>query len=189
MDSHPDHRRVPCIGQLRFMVGGHNLDSKITELRIDSDLSPGQVRIDEENGTKVVYYSAADQEKAPELVRTAGRFGEKPPEELKTMLSEQLKEIQPTARPLQDVLGFAGEAKPAELRGLQSAHLGSGGEAIGWRPSATAVSPEDGTVLRAFDPRKAGAQDLKPFVITRNTDGSYVIVGGAGAAGRSCRSA
>ena len=168
-----------AIGQLRFSVGGHNLDSKITELRVDSDLAAGQVRIGEENGTKVVYYSAADQEKAPELVRTAGRFGEKPPEELKTMLSDQLKEIQPTARPLPDVLGFAGEAKPAELRGLQSAHLGSGGEAIGWRPSVTAVSPEDGAVLRAFDPRKAaGTQELKPFVITRKVDGSFVVVGG-----------
>ena len=167
-----------AIGQLRYMVGGHNLDAKITELRIDSDLAAGQVRVGEENGTKVVYYSSVDGEKAPELVRTAGRFGEKTPEELKNMLSEQLKEIQPTARPFQEVLGFVGDAKPAELRGLQSAHLGSGGEETGWRPSATAVSPNDGAVLRAFDPRKANTQELRPFIITRNADGSFVVVGG-----------
>jgi hypothetical protein len=165
-------------GQLRLMVGGHNLDAKITELRADPELTAGQVRIGEENGAKVVYYSPADGEKAPELVRTAGRFGEKPPEELRNMLSDQLKDIQPTARPVQEVLGFVGDAKPAEMRGLQSAHLGSGGEEIGWRPSATAVSPNDGAVLRAFDPRKAGIGNLTPLVITRNSDASYVIVGG-----------
>jgi hypothetical protein len=167
-----------AIGELRFGVGGHNLDARITELRADPKLTTGQVRIGEENGTKVVYYSPTDGEKAPELVRTAGRFGGKPPEELRNMLSDKLKEIQPTARPLQEVLGFVGEAKPAALRGLQSAHLGSGGEEIGWRLSHAAISPEDGAVLRAFDPRNKGAGKLTPLVITRSTDGSYVVVGG-----------
>ena len=164
-----------AIGQLRYSIGGHNLDARITELRADPELAAGEVRIGEESGTKVVYYSPADQDRAPELVRSAGRFADKPPEELKTMLSSQLKEIQPSARPVEEVLGFVGDAKPAERRGLESAHLGSGGEEIGWRPSVAAVSPDDGAVLRAFDPRKARAEKLTPVVITRSAEGRYVI--------------
>jgi hypothetical protein len=169
-----------AVGQLRFAVGGHNLDARMTEFRVDPKLLAGHVRIGEENRTKVVFYSPADGQKAPELVRSAGRFEGKPPEELQHMLSAELNEIKPRSRPLSEVLGFVGNTKPAELRGLQAAHLGSGGENIGWRPAPAAVSPDDAAILRAFEPRRKGTETFTPLVITRNSDSTYVVVGKSG---------
>lgn len=41
--------------------GGHNLDSKITPIRIDKSLKQGQYRVDEINGKKVVFISSNDK--------------------------------------------------------------------------------------------------------------------------------
>jgi hypothetical protein len=165
-------------GPLRYMVGGHNLDAAVTELRADPNLSAGQVRVGEENGSKVVYYSPADGERVPELVRSAGRYEEKTPEELKNLLDSEIKDIQPAERPIQEVLGFAGNERPSDLRGLQSAHVGAGGEASGWHPSVVGMSPDDISLIRAFDPRHSHSDRLTPFLITRNADGTYIVAGG-----------
>ena len=166
-------------GEVRHTIGGHNLSSVITELRPDTELTAGSVRVAEENGEKVVYYNPADSEKVPEIVRSAGRYEEKNASELGDVLNQEMRNAKVIERPLQETLGFTETLRPSELRGMQPAHLGSGGEAAGWRPSGGTIPPEDKNILLAFEPRKASVHQARPsLVITRNQDGSYLIIHG-----------
>lgn len=57
-------------------VGGHNLDSKITPVRIDETLKAGQCRVDVIEGKKVIYVSSADRVRiTPDFLRQVERTG------------------------------------------------------------------------------------------------------------------
>lgn len=166
-------------GTMTGAVGGHNLSATITELRSDSDVVAGTVRVADENGTKIVYYNPSDAEKAPQIVRTAGRYEDKSSAELQDMLNGEMKQVQAIERPVNEMLGFTAEAKPSELRGMQPAHVGAGGESAGWRPAGTAIPPEDSDVLVAFKPRKGAVNRLGSVIITKNPDNTYLVVNGS----------
>ena len=165
-------------GQLKGSVGGHNLSSVVTELRADTQLTAGSVRVAEENGSRVVYYNPADSEKVPEIVRSAGRFEDEDAAKLEGTLDNELKQAQAVERPIRDVLGFNDAFKPADARGMQPAHLGSGGEATGWRPYGNMVPPESRNVVVAFEPRKGPTDRIGAVIVTRNQDGTYLVVHG-----------
>lgn len=166
-------------GQLVGGVGGHNLSSAVTELRADTQLSAGSVRVAAaEDGTKVVYYNPADSDRVPEIVRSAGRYGEKEPAELENVLNGEMKTAQAVNRSVTEMLGYTDTFKPAEMRGLQSAHLGSGGESTGWRPTDGVVPPENQNIRIAFEPRKGPTDKIGSVVVIRNQDGSYLVVHG-----------
>jgi hypothetical protein len=172
-------------GDVRGSVGGHNLSSVITELRPDTELAAGSVRVAQEDGAKVVYYNPADSGKVPEIVRSAGRYEEKNAGELQDVLTQEIRNAKAPERPLGEMLGFSDTFKPAELRGLQPVHLGLGGEAAGWAPSGNWIPLEDGKVLAALEPRTGPVNKLGSVVITRNGDGGYLVVHGSNQAIRA----
>jgi len=63
-DSKSDWIKTPSIvlswskRDSAFSVGGHNLESKMTNFRIDRSLAPGKYRVEDINGIKVVYSSS-----------------------------------------------------------------------------------------------------------------------------------
>lgn len=57
-------------------VGGHNLDSKITPVRIDETLKAGQCRVDVVEGKKVIFISSTDRVRiTPDFLRQVERTG------------------------------------------------------------------------------------------------------------------
>ena len=57
-----------------YSVGGHDLNSKITPVKIDESLKPGTCRVDVENGEKIIYVSSADKGYiTPEFLRLVER--------------------------------------------------------------------------------------------------------------------
>lgn len=57
-------------------IGGHNLDSKITPVRIDETLKAGKCRVDVVEGKKVIYVSSADRVRiTPDFLRQVERTG------------------------------------------------------------------------------------------------------------------
>lgn len=57
-------------------VGGHNLDSKITPVRIDETLKAGQCRVDVVEGEKIIFISSADRVRiTPDFLRQVERTG------------------------------------------------------------------------------------------------------------------
>ena len=56
----------------------------------------------------------------------------------------------------------------------------SGGEATGWSPSGSMVPPESRDLLVAFEPRKGPTDKIGAVIVTRNQDGTYLVVHGAG---------
>lgn len=57
-----------------YMIGGHNLSSKITPVRVNKNLSSGQYLVEVINGRKVISVSALDRGRiTPNLLRTVER--------------------------------------------------------------------------------------------------------------------
>lgn len=155
-------------------VGGHNLDSKITQFRLDPDLAPGQLRVIQEDGQNVILHSPADADKAPELVRLAARNEEKSPSEIEDLLKRNLPQAQFEERPLADVLAFTSEARPAAGRGFQPSSVPPDLGSTGWKLTQQLVPERSTSLMKVLDSTSSHS-----VIVSRQASGSYFVAHGS----------
>ena len=155
------------------LVGGHNLDAKITQFRFDPNLHAGELRVSNEGGETVISHSAADADKVPELVRVAARNEEKSPEEVAQILQGKLSEVQVPERPIETALGFTEEARPAAGRGFQPEAADANVGTLGWKPTLVDVPERSKNLMKALDSGKGPS-----VIVSRQSDGSYLVAHG-----------
>jgi len=155
-------------------VGGHNLYSKITELREDPTLPAGKISISRNGDEIVILHSKYDRAKAYELVRLAAREVQRPGATT-VSLRVALEEALTRATPMQ--LGRAeGLALPPGGSGLRSFHqtlyVKEGG------PTGTVVggSRIDSQAIAANFREVASSPGH--IVVVKNTNGTYQLVFG-----------
>jgi len=156
------------------LVGGHNLDAKITQFRLDSSLSSGEIRVIEEDGQKVILHSADDADKAPELVRLAARNEEKSASELEGILKNKLPEVQVPERSLDEALAFTAGSRPAAARGYQPTDVDANVGSMGWKATQDAIPQRQADLISALRSSKT-----QTVVVSRQENGSYLVAHGA----------
>ena len=78
-------------GELSGMVGGHNLDAKVSEFRAGK-VEPGKVNlVRDKAGKLVVEYNEVDRAKIPEIVRRVGKEADNP--RLQSLVEGELKTV------------------------------------------------------------------------------------------------
>jgi hypothetical protein len=152
------------------LVGGHNLDARITQFRLDSSLSSGEIRVIDENGQKVILHSAADADKAPELVRFAARNEEKSASELEGILKNKLPEVQVRERTLEEALEFTAESHRPATRGYQPTDADANVGSMGWRATQDAIPQRQADLISALRSSKT-----RVVVVSRQENGSYLV--------------
>ena len=80
------------------VTGGHNLDATVTRIRASSDLSPGEIRLIEEDGRKVLLANEADVDRLGGNVRQVAELVEEGDESSLSQLVGRLRERTPRPR-------------------------------------------------------------------------------------------
>ena len=91
-----------------IIIGGHNLDAKVTQFRISDDVVVGTTRVDSEGNILV---NSRDFDRVNKIVRTAGRSEGELPSELSSKLNSVLKSV-PEAPPRQRLVALELPASP-----------------------------------------------------------------------------
>jgi hypothetical protein len=168
-----------AVGSEAGATGGHNLSAAITDFHVDSGLAPGEVRVVSENGREVVYHSAADADKMPEIARVAGRDSTKEAAVLKTEIEASLKQQVDDGRTLMQAL-YPGDAPTTGgIPGFGRSQIPTGGRASGWWTTTEASTPENDRLVAAFA-RRDSKQVRPALIVSRGTSHAYDITGPAG---------
>lgn len=80
------------------MTGGHNLDATVTRIRASSELAPGELRVIEEDGRKVLLANQADVDRLGANVRQVAELVEEGDESSLIQLVGRLRERVPRPR-------------------------------------------------------------------------------------------
>lgn len=156
------------------LEGGHNLDAKITQFRLDSSLTSGEIRVIEEGGQKVILHSASDADKAPELVRLAARNEGKTAAEIEDILKRKLPGAQVPERPLQEVLAFTSDVHPAPGRGYQPSVIDPSVGTTGWKLTRQVVPERQTGLLKIL-----ASPDTRSVIVSRQGNGSFLVAHGS----------
>jgi hypothetical protein len=168
-----------AMGSVSSGTGGHNLSAAVTHFHVDNELAPGTVRIVSEDGREVVYHSAADADKMPEIARLAGRDSTKKAEVLQREIEASLKQQVDDGRTLTQAL-HPGDAPPtAGIPGFRRPQIPPGGHASGWWTAGEASTPENDRLVAVFALRDS--KQVRPaLIVSRGTAHAYDITGPAG---------
>jgi hypothetical protein len=151
-------------------TGGHNLDSRITLFRPDAELSSGEIKVIEENGSNVILHSPQDKDKVTELVRVAGRNEDKSASEIESILKQKLPEVQVADRSMSEALGFNADVHPSSTRGYHEIRESPGVGNTGWKLTRQPISDRQNGILTALSDRRTRA-----IVVSRQEGGNYLI--------------
>jgi len=160
-------------GEYARMTGGHNLNSAITSFRATAELKPGEVRIVEENGQRILLHSESDTGRIQDTVRTIGRQEGGTEAELERKASAALANAHTDTRPLTEVLSFVEGHAPAPGRGFELTQASAYSDRTGWWVGENSISDAQARLIRALDSTQEHA-----IVVQRNADGGYLLFDG-----------
>jgi hypothetical protein len=129
-------------GDLSNLVGGHNLDAKVSEFRAGK-VEPGKVNlVRNKDGKLFVEYNEADRAKIPEIVRRVGKEADNP--KLQSLIEGHLKAAE--ARPIRepDVALYPEPRVATGGTGRGYSRTAAAVESSGWEPSG-ATGPKRST--------------------------------------------
>jgi hypothetical protein len=154
-------------------VGGHNLYAEASSFRLDSEIARGSVRVLDEGGQRIVVLNPEDADKATTLVRSAARDAEDvSPEQLRSRLDGQIKTVQDLpVRSRNEALGFSDAVRPDPERGLESVHLNSAVDGLGFRPTRGDLAAEQQALVSILE-----STDRSAVVVERTSAGKYVVL-------------
>jgi hypothetical protein len=156
------------------LVGGHNLYSKITELREDPALPAGKISIEKKGDEIVIVHSKYDRAKAHELVRVAAREVERPNAttlSLRTALERELARATPVRLGRVEALGLP--ASGLEPRSFQQS-LYSNGDASARVVPGGARFDAQGVAANV----REVAANPGHVVVVKNSNGTYQLIFG-----------
>ncbi len=160
-------------GEVANATGGHNLDSSATLLRPSTDLSPGQVKIVEENGQRILEYSPEDVDRIQQSVRPVARETDRSAANLEAKAREGLADAKPDTRSLPDSLNFTAAHHPSIDRGFEPEHAPAYAEKAGWWTGNANPSESQARLADALNSTKRHT-----IVIERNGNDGYSIFDG-----------
>jgi hypothetical protein len=157
------------------VVGGHNLDAKVTHFRIDPKLKAAHTEIVQEGEIRWVEISPQDKSRLSAIVREVGRHGDESPAVLKGKLKQWLTSFPwKKPQPRKQVLGFSGGNRPPPDDGWSFTSISEdrGGIPSGWGPRRD--SPLRARLLAGY--RQAKDSHSNVVTVTRHEDGSIFLV-------------
>jgi len=153
-------------GAAKAIVGGHNLDSSITEFRASTLVKPGDIRIVTRNGKKTLLYNPADAKSVGELSRSAA-LGKSDPN-LAVKLSKTLRESNRSIRVPEKALALDARATRS-ARGLVPERYQLARQEAGWREAVDPLSPAEAAANRS------AASTYVPSYIIEPWEGGFRI--------------
>ena len=148
-------------------VGGHNLSSRVTRTAIDGSLPSGTVRVAEEGGDRVLYYSSADADRMRTAVRSVARSTEEDIGALKGTVEKSLRTASHDTVSMRDALQLASRPQGV-ARGFYKTPDVRLSPSSGWLRSAE-VPSSHATALKALDDGRT-----LPIVVERTQTGYRV---------------
>ena len=150
------------------LVGGHNLSSRISHFSVDDTLPPGGIRIVEENGQRVVRYSAADAGKIREVVRSVGRNPEMSEYELARMAETGLQTARAEIPSMSAALRLGSRSTEVSSRGLVASRAVPLSNSTPWRLIENRPASHTQALNAIDDPSVFG-------IVVERTDGKYLV--------------
>jgi hypothetical protein len=148
--------------------GGHNLSSKVTRTVIDDSLTPGSVRVAEENGQRILYYSPSDAAKMRGAVRSFARSTDVEPVELTRTVEATLRQARNDSLTMAEALQL-GTRPSALARGFTPTTGVRGNIVQPWR-RAGEIPATHAEVIAALD-----QPSVLPIVVERTPSGGYRV--------------
>jgi hypothetical protein len=161
------------LGEFAQSTGGHNLDSAITSFRASAEVKPGELKVIDENGRRILLHSDRDTDRIQGAVRTIARAEGASESELARKASAALVNARPDERPLTEVLAFIDNRAPSPRRGFQVPQASAYVEGTGWWASDEWASKEQRSLLAALESTR-----VHMIVVERKPDGTYILFDG-----------